>query len=711
MQAGLARARAGRRARAHARTRLSRSTAGTAALLAITSLATLAACTSPPNAPTASAGPSVLPPAAENPPPITLPEQSLGTDVQTRIADSVTPPTNRWYSSLAFGEPGLPVFPKPLSFAPTDGGFAMGLTEPVASANAIVGAASGDLSVAMAGATGFGTVTRADPVGVELSWGATRVTLAQGWPVVSVRADAAVTLTLGTRFEPAGEGAGLASAGLASAGLASAGSASAGLASAGSARVGDREYGVVVRGGTLDGANVALAVGGSAQFFAVPRGGTVESFAAALGEPVGSVGWQGAVSGDSATTTLRYGASTVVTMPVQRAADAGLKCELGTYLTIDGDFAVCEAGSVSWSVPAMLAGNAVTLAGIAEEQREAISLALEADVAALAAPPSDSYFGGKYLARALNLLTVAHELGDEASAKTLRTVLADNLRDWGNEERCATGEARCFVYDPRVKGTVGVTPSFGSEDFNDHHFHYGYLLYAAAGAVQDDPALAEEIGAVFDQVAADIAGGADAGGFPAIRNFDPVAGHSWASGFAPFGDANNQESSSEAVFAWNAVAMWAKVRGNDSLEQRALWMLSSEADAAIRLWLAPDVSAFPAYQHEIVAIEWGGKRDYATWFSAEPSAMLGIQLIPMGPTFAAYLSRVDADHAARSIAAATPGGYDVMFGDYVLMYATATGVENKDEAWDQALALADTSIDDGNSRAYLLAWLAALPSE
>ena len=35
--------------------------------------------------------------------------------------------------------------------------------------------------------------------------------------------------------------------------------------------------------------------------------------------------------------------------------------------------------------------------------------------------------------------------------------------------------------------------------------------------------------------------------FPFLRNFDPYAGHSWASGHARFADGNNQESSSESM--------------------------------------------------------------------------------------------------------------------------------------------------------------------
>ena len=39
---------------------------------------------------------------------------------------------------------------------------------------------------------------------------------------------------------------------------------------------------------------------------------------------------------------------------------------------------------------------------------------------------------------------------------------------------------------------VGLTPSFGSDEYNDHHFHYGYFLYAAGVLAANDPALAKQ---------------------------------------------------------------------------------------------------------------------------------------------------------------------------------------------------------------------------
>ena len=215
-----------------------------------------------------------------------------------------------------------------------------------------------------------------------------------------------------------------------------------------------------------------------------------------------------------------------------------------------------------------------------------------------------------------------------------------------------------------------------------------------------------DVAPVMDLLAQDIAAATASPQLPRLRVFDAYAGHSWASGTAPFADGNNQESSSEAVNAWNGLGLWAQVSGQVELADQAAWLMSTEA-AATAYWTDLDLTdpVYDGFEHTVVALNWGGKRDWATWFSAEPSAMLGILLLPMGP-YADYLA-IDPDRVRDSLAEAAPDGYDVMFGDYLLMYRALAGQQDAAAAWDDALALPDERIDDGSSRAYLLAWIAA----
>jgi hypothetical protein len=62
------------------------------------------------------------------------------------------------------------------------------------------------------------------------------------------------------------------------------------------------------------------------------------------------------------------------------------------------------------------------------------------------------------------------------------------------------------------------------------------------------------------------------------------------------------------------------------------------------------------------------------------------------------------------VAEATGGKFDQKFGDYLLMYSALAGEEERRTALASARDLDAKWIDDGNSRAYLLAWLMTVQS-
>ena len=308
------------------------------------------------------------------------------------------------------------------------------------------------------------------------------------------------------------------------------------------------------------------------------------------------------------------------------------------------------------------------------------------------------------LYRAANLMTLAEQLGVTDVAATLRTGLTAELTKWFDPKGCDTNATKCFVYDDGIKSIIGLEASFGSDELNDHHFHYGYLLYAAAVVAKNDPALADKFAPVADLLVADIASSDATAEFPQYRNFDPYSGHAWASGSSPFADGNNQESSSESVSAWNALAMWEKVRGNTDMYDQAVWMMSTEANSAKLYWTNADFSEFPAFTHKIAALNWGGKRDYATWFSPEPGAMLGIQLIPMG-SYSTYLAG-DVDRIKANLAEGAPGGYGAQFGEYMVQYLALADPA----AAREQLANLPAEIDNGTTKSYVMAFVFSQPT-
>jgi endo-1,3(4)-beta-glucanase len=464
-----------------------------------------------------------------------------------------------------------------------------------------------------------------------------------------------------------------------------------------------------VTDGSVDGSSVDLQGSGVVTWFPVPADGSASALAALAAHPLtgGSYGYT--VDDEVATTTLRYSANgdtAYARLPHQTASAVGdPRCDLGTYPSVYGTLTLCSGSELAWTAPAAAPTSALDTAALSADEKAELATQVRADVAATPAFPTDTYFGGKALYRAAMLYQLATQVGADDAAATMKARLVTSLDQWTEPQGCAHRTEVCFVYDEQAKGLVGLTPSFGSDEFNDHHFHYGYFLFAAGVVGQSDPALTARWAPVMNLLAADLASSGASGAFPDLRVFDVYAGHSWASGTAPFADGNNQESSSEAVTAWTGLATWARASGNAELRTEAGWLASLEAQSAKAYWTDVDRSqpVYRGFDHQVVSLNWGGKRDYGTWFSAEPAAILGIQLIPMSPA-ATYLGG-DPARIEANVAEATGGSYNQKFGDYLLMYAALGGEQQRASALAKARTLDQQWIDDGNSRSYLLAWL------
>ncbi|MFC5099597.1 glycosyl hydrolase [Kibdelosporangium philippinense] len=116
--------------------------------------------------------------------------------------------------------------------------------------------------------------------------------------------------------------------------------------------------------------------------------------------------------------------------------------------------------------------------------------------------------------------------------------------------------------------------SYGADqELNDHHFHYGYFIAAAATLAKYDPAWASpsQYGGMVDVLIRD-ANNYDRNDrrFPFLRDFDIFAGHDWASGHANFFAGNNQESSSEGMNFDAALIQFGQATNNKTIRGRDL---------------------------------------------------------------------------------------------------------------------------------------------
>ena len=630
----------------------------------------------------------------------TVPRESLASVPMVRLADDLVPPTNRWFSGLVFDDEPQPVFPLPLSFRLGTSGFSFGVPTVTSATGLIAGPMTDHVEVETAATSAL--VTSYDEVSVTIALQAddaalAEVTIARGSLLIGYRAVSSHDLSVAVPLESIDDGVF-------------------------STTIGGAQYGLVAPEGELsdDGRILSLPEGSTATWIAVPSGSALDDLVP-FANPVTGVDVEYALDGSGddaiATTTLHYRTEAdeptlVGTLPHQSTAVPvdGEQCDLGTVDTTYGPMAVCASTAVSFAVPDTApaeigAMSALDLSGLSDADRDELVETLAMEAGTLPDLPADTYFGGKALARIATLLALARQLEQPAIAEALHERLLSELRTWMQLDGCDERADRCFVYDPDLRGMVGKVPSFGSEEFNDHHFHYGSFIYAAAIAAEGDDALVAELRPMITLLAADIA---SSGGetFATWRAFDPYSGHSWASGFSPFGDGNNQESSSEAVASHAAVALWGAVAGDAALEEQARWMLALESHAARTYYTAVDTQAEPyeSYDRGVVGIVWDGKRDYATWFSAEPAAILGIQLLPMRPGTTGSLA-IDPERILSNIDEATAAGPAPQFADYLLMYQALAGAEQAELALEAARDLPYSSIDDGNSRSSLLAFI------
>jgi len=604
--------------------------------------------------------------------------------VMPRLAEGVTPPTNHWFTGLVFGEQAQPVFPMPLGFGLTKSGFEFWLPKVVVNAKTIGAEQGPRLALSVDGVTG-GVVSAYDAASVVVQLrdasgaGVADVRLVQGSPTISVKALKDVKLTGSGAFTTVG--------------------------SAWQATLGATVFGLTgdVK---VSGSDVTLASGQTGVFFVPPTTGMTVADLASKARAVTGTDVTYEIGTNDVTTTIRYaagGPAMVVSMPHHEGSLVSKGQSLGSYDSVYGKLELYATETLVWRAKRWDIRTALDLSKLSSDQKAKLATQVAADVASSKPYPEDSYFGGKGLYRDAMLMEIAKAVGANDAAKTVKDRLTTALQRWTEPKGADARATECFVYDATYHGMIGLKASFGSDEYNDHHFHYGYFLYAAGVLCADDSALAAKLAPVMDLLAADIASPTDTGFFPQWRPFDAYASHSWASGTSPFADGNNQESSSEGVHAWAGLALWARARGDKAMEQQATWMHSLEAQTALAYWLAPDMSAFPGFQHHIVGIGFGAKRDYATWFSPDPTAILTIQVLPASPS-AGYLA-ASPDRVSAALAEAVGSGdYRKTYGDYCLLYSSLAGKDAAAKALDTAPSLAD-HIDDGSSMSYLLAYL------
>ncbi|TYZ58645.1 hypothetical protein PybrP1_009232 [[Pythium] brassicae (nom. inval.)] len=352
----------------------------------------------------------------------------------------------------------------------------------------------------------------------------------------------------------------------------------------------------------------------------------------------------------------------------------------------------------------------------------AIVAQLAQDAAAFPVLAADSYNFGKQIAREARLLLIAERFAQHAVAAQVLRKMETALGAW------LTGaNADALVYDQTFGGVVtrdglrDQDADYGNGRYNDHHFHYGYLIYALAAVRKADPAFIAShslacallVGDIGTPVRADTPFYAAVPAqqlFPVARHKEWFVGHSYASGLFSMEVGKAQESSSEAVNAYYALALFSSLDADahdaGSYHQYARLLLATELRSAKTYWhMVPHSRIYePLFaRNAMVGVAGELSVVYSTWFGDRPVYVHGINMLPFTPVTTQLL---DAAYVAHEYALLRPeldalGADDIWRGVVVLDQA----ILDAKAAWDE-LAASVCAYDTWNSATNAMYWIA-----
>ena len=143
-------------------------------------------------------------------------------------------------------------------------------------------------------------------------------------------------------------------------------------------------------------------------------------------------------------------------------------------------------------------------APLADAQLAELRSSLQTDLLAVPPRAADPYGFGKELARMAHLALIAEQLDMPEARLQALAVIEEAMLPW-----LQGLNSDALLYDLTYGGVVSTdgladsSSDFGSGWYNDHHFHYGYFVYAAAVLAKMDPAFWLQHQAAMDALVRD----------------------------------------------------------------------------------------------------------------------------------------------------------------------------------------------------------------
>ncbi|KAG0045532.1 hypothetical protein BGZ83_009263 [Gryganskiella cystojenkinii] len=274
-----------------------------------------------------------------------------------------------------------------------------------------------------------------------------------------------------------------------------------------------------------------------------------------------------------------------------------------------------------------------------------------------------------------------------------------------------------LVYDTTWKGMIslqgleqGPLADFGNSWYNDHHYHYGYFIHAAAIIRYMDPTWrTEELKTYVQVLLRDVANPSqDDVFFPVFRSFDWFMGHSWSQGVFVAYDGKDVESISEDINLFYAMSLWANVTEQPNLQHLGQIMLTVARRSIQSYFLLEDDNKNhpPVFVgNKVTGILFENKVDHTTYFSPRIECIQGIQMIPATPALPLVRRREFVLQEWESllqdrVKEVVDGWKSVLMLNY--------GTLNKSAAWEY-FTQEDSKVplDDGMTRTWALFYVAS----
>ncbi|WP_340025572.1 discoidin domain-containing protein [Paenibacillus sp. FSL K6-1096] len=250
---------------------------------------------------------------------------------------------------------------------------------------------------------------------------------------------------------------------------------------------------------------------------------------------------------------------------------------------------------------------------------------------------ADAYWQGKKLHPLAMGVLVADQIGNESYKNLFLSRMKTVLTDWYTY---TSGETDYyFDYNSDWGTLIYKNSEFGANSgITDHHFTYGYYVFASAVLATYDTDFRNKFSGMVDELIRDYANPSKTDTkYPYFRNFDPYEGHSWAGGYADNDSGNNQEAAGESLFGWVGQYMWSILTGNTAFRDASIMGFTTELRAVQQYWFNFDQDNWlPGYTHKSVGQIYGSSNFFGTFFNGDPVYVYGIHWLPTAEYLTSY---------------------------------------------------------------------------